>query len=543
VQGPGLLELPEPVAWKTSNLALEGGYASKQGQFNIGYLESKFTNDNDPVLMFRNPATVSGNPGLDTVTLAPDNKMKKWTLNGVLRQLPLSSTLAGRYTNTELTNSLTTQGPGLSGLLTNTGTATAPVFAYPGTASPTGFNGNIKTTTGSLSLTSNPTRQLDSRIYYNHAKRENDSTQMTYRTGVALTPWVDVYDRRSDYKKNNWGIDLGYRIGQGNKLSGGFDYLKKDTNREDVNSNKDKKYYLEYKNTMLETLSARIKYQRLDRTGGGNLALLTPTHVASDPDLLPHFEGKFDVANLNQDLWKLVLDWTPRDNLSLSFDWINKKNAYRDLVLGRTNDKRNEYILSASWGDPGGLRLTAFADWEESTYNGARRFIPRTGAQDFNVNTPIFNPPGTTDNYSTSSYNWWDRVKDTNYAFGLGADWPLSAKWLLKGSYIYMKTTGAVDFSSVNNVGTPLAVTNSSIAGYDNTKRNSWNLKALYKHDRNWDFTGGFAYEKYEYSDDAYNGYQYNPVMTGTSSGYLTGVGAFPAYTAKIYYLFANYKF
>ncbi len=48
-------------------------------------------------------------------------------------------------------------------------------------------------------------------------------------------------------------------------MSGGLNFLEIERHREDAEKTKEDKVWLEDKNTMLENLSARIKYQYLER--------------------------------------------------------------------------------------------------------------------------------------------------------------------------------------------------------------------------------------------------------------------------------------
>ena len=75
-------------------------------------------------------------------------------------------------------------------------------------------------------------------------------------------------------------------------------------------------------------------------------------------------------------------------------------------------------------------------------------------------------------------------------------DWPVNEKWVVKASYIYVENQGDATFSSVNNYGNPL-----NIGNFDNTKQQYFNLKANYGLNKNWSFSGGYAYEKYSRDD------------------------------------------
>ena len=112
----------------------------------------------------------------------------------------------------------------------------------------------------------------------------------------------------------------------------------------------------------------------------------------------------------------------------------------------------------------------------------------------------------------------------------------------MKASYLYVKTDGKADISAQNNFGNPLP-----ISAYDDTKTQSFNLKAIWDVNKSWQVTGGYAYEKYEYSDDQYNGYQYTipfpGVTTNVSQSYLNGFNAFTNYKSNIFYALATYRF
>ncbi len=119
---------------------------------------------------------------------------------------------------------------------------------------------------------------------------------------------------------------------------------------------------------------------------------------------------------------------------------------------------------------------------------------------------------------------------------GLGVDYPVNEKLMLTGSVLYEEADGSSDMSSQNNFGNPLPLPN-----YPNIKTTALNIKGTYKVSKNWSVTGGYAYQKYEYSDDAFNGYT-NTIpfplpTTNTSPSYLNGWNAFQSYDANIVYL------
>lgn len=529
--GNGFVDLPMPIDYTTMNYSAEGGYASRRGHFAVNYMQSRFTNDNT-LLNWSNGFF----GGVDKTILAPSNDLTRISANGNLRKLPGDSTLAGRVTHSKLTNSVAVQSTMLS-----TGGATPATAA----SSPV-FNGDIKYTTVSLSLSSHPLHDLDTRLYWNWAHEKNDSTQVIFRPAVGTGLLGGASSNCSNtgpaacvpelfgYKKNNYGIEAGYRLNRANRLTGGFDYYDISRDRIDFHGNEDRKLYGEWKNSSLDALTARFKYQYLERRSDW---AVPPAVIGFNPT--ENYVRRFDLANVNQDLIKVVLDVQPAPFLDFGLEAIYKKNDYKDTALGRTNDDRQEYYASLSYGDPKKFRVMVFGDIEFLEYNSTHRVGGTTLANSNPNAAPAGGPPNTI-------YTWNAKNKDKSWQVGVGADWLPMERFTVKSSLIYAETNGTVDFAALG--GAVLAAPGLlPINNFDNTKRTSLNLKGIYRHSKQWEFTGGYAFEKYRYSDIGYDNFQYIGLATAgaltTATSYMTGQYAFQPYTANIFYLIGTYKF
>jgi MtrB/PioB family decaheme-associated outer membrane protein len=521
--GNGFTDLIFPVQYNTRNATFEAGYNTGKMNFSLSYLYSKFENDIKS-FTWNNPFYANG---VDTTYLAPDNRYQRIGANATFRGLPLRSTLAARYTWSE-----------------NKSDAPLPTLALFATGSnPYGatnpntedFNGKIKNQTFTVTLASNPAKAVDTRVYYNYYKRDNESTQVVYDAVSGLNCGGPCVNDLFNYRKNNFGFDAYWRFLPGNRVGGGYDYLDVKQNRVDYDDIRWNRFFVEWKNTSLANLSARIKYTYLQRRS--DYLLGNEGESASDPAFLARFTSAFDSSDLNRNEIKITADWTPLPLLAFSLEAIWKDNEYKNIVLGRTNDKREEIYLSGSYGDPAKVRATAFFDYERIRYDSNHR--QAGGSCDTNSGPNCFDPgvPPT-----SSFFNWSARNKDRNWVAGLGVDWPVTPQLAVNASAIYYETNGSADIASQNNFGNPLP-----IHAYDDTKRTSLNLKAIYAYDRNWTFTVGYAYERWRYNDAGYDGYQYTipfpGVTTNTSQSYLNGYLAFTNYTANIVYLLASYRF
>lgn len=545
--GQGFNDKPLPVDTTTRNVSVEGGYATKQGQFSVNASYSKFSNEND--LLHWTNAYFNG---LDTTTLAADPEYAKLGVNGVLKALPLGSTLAGRLTYSTTTN---------NSAIATTALTTGGVFNATNPDRSV-FDGEIVHQTASLSLHSNPTREIDSRVYWNWFKKDNRSPIVTFSalppTSVGLTcgrivlgaTVIDPGECTTEtlsYRKNNFGVDVGYRFNPQNRLVLGLDYVDLKRNRIDFDETEDKRASIEYKNTSLDQLSARVKYQYLQRRS--HFLESAAGADANDPEFLNRFIARFDASNVDQNLVKLGLDFNPAELLDLSVEGIFKHNDYKDTVLGRTKDTRQQFYASVGYGDMNAFRVMAFADVEFIQYDSYHRNISTVSSgtgvapnnsQSGNCQTTFPNcyDPNTPAN--NSNYNWAATNKDRNWAVGLGADWAATQRLKLHSSLLWQMTHGTVDFA-VQSGATP-ATPAVPIGNYDDTRKLSFNLKGTYAYSKAWEFTGGYAFEKFHFNDISYAGYQYT-IGAGATASYLSGAYAFPDYIVNAVYVVGTYKF
>ena len=175
-----------------------------------------------------------------------------------------------------------------------------------------------------------------------------------------------------------------------------------------------------------------------------------------------------------------------------------------------------------------------FADVEFLQYDSTHRVGGTTLANSNPAAPPVGSP--------STIYTWKAENKDKSWQVGLGADWLPLERLTLNASLIWAKTEGTTEFSA--QPGTVLVPPFFyPIGNFDNTTRVALNLKGTYKFDRNWSVTGGYAYERYKYSDIGYDGTRYVVPPLTTSASYVTGQYSFQPYRANIFFLLGTYKF
>ncbi len=511
--GNGFVDLIFPVDYTTRNTVLEVGYNSKTLHGALSWMASKFENGNES---FSWTNGFLGN-GLDTTYQGADNKYTRLAGNLTLRGLPVRSTLALRFTRDELESdvALATSALHTAGAILPTGPSTAT------------FNGRIENTTFSAVWSAAPMRNLDLRVYGNSYERDDRSTHVAFNSALATNYTNEPFS----YDKKNFGVEATLRINRGNRLGVGYDYL--DTEREgrnDYNDTRDKRFFVEYKNTMHDALAARVKYSRLQRDS--NFLLGADGTGTGDAAYLNRFISAFDLSAVDQDQLKVTLDFSPMPNLDLGLEATAKRNKFKDNLLGRLKDDREEIYLSASYTVPDSVRFTVFADSERVSYDSRHRvgFGTAIGTYD-----PFAPPTATT-------YNWEGKVKDRNTAYGIALDIPAMKRLLIKVAAIHYKGDGSVDLALQEGVPASL-VRPVAITLFDDYKRTSISVKGIFELNKAWSITGGYAYEKFEYQDEQYAGYRYTIPAANRADSYLNGYFANPQYKANIIYAMATYRF
>jgi MtrB/PioB family decaheme-associated outer membrane protein len=516
--GNGSIELPAAIDWTTLNYSVEGGYQGPREHFAVSWHQSKFKSDNQ-LVRWSNDFFSPANPlNRDTSVLPSDNDLWRIAFNGNVRGLPMGSTLAGRVTYGKVESDVSV----LPTMLSTGG-------ANPSTASSAPlFHGEVVNKTVGITLNSSPMRALDTRLFYNYRSKNNDSSTIVFapaaNTGLQCSGGP-CEPHLLGYTKHNPGIEAYYRVDPSNRLGGGYEleYTKR-VDRLDFPDTEEHKYFAEWRNSTLDWLDTRLRYQYMQRRGGW------ANHPVADA--IDAFVRRYDLAPLNQHQVKLRFDAVPAPLVDVSLDVILKYNDYKETILGRTEDKRQEYYVTAGYGSAESFRVYAFADWEFVKIDS----FHRVGGDATTANPAL----GFT---SASNFNWTADNSDNSYQYGIGASWKQSQRLTWHTNALYVRTQGDADFSVPGAPPGFVGPGGLLPAWFDRSKRISFNLKGVYQHDRNWTFTGGYAYERYKYSDIGYDGFTYTIPPTNTSASYFTGEGAFQPYTANIFYLMAQYKF
>lgn len=505
-------ELPAPISYSTENVYLTAGYRSNNLIVTLDGTISDFTNSDKTF-----SHTYTG-PSTATVYLAPDSMYYKVGGN-VMYRIPFwNTTFMARASYSESSNDISlTEG-------TNT---------IGGT-----FSGKITYKTAYAAVTSSPIKALDVKAYLNLLDKTNKSpTGFVYGSALAADAATNTTEK-FDYNKVNGGLDVGYKLPANTKLAAGYEYLRINRlmnfhifgttymgARTDAPQTNDHIFYTQLKNNYFDWMSAKVRYQYLTRSSDFRGDLYA---TATDASFFKQWWRPVDTADKNQHSVKLGVEFEPTDSLSFTTEYSFKMNDYVDTDFGMLDDSRHEVYADATYSKSN-FSINPYVEFEMSKNESQHRnYTAFTNADPNLVDT-------------ATAYNWNSKRKDVSYAIGVNGNIDIIKKKLvLSTGYRYEDASGDQDFSSgydLTSLATPI-VSNDNV---DNYKKHALAAKLNYSITKNLELGLGYLFEKLDYTDDHYTGYDY--MITKTDGVMLTGAYANPDYDAHIGYVTVGYKF
>lgn len=518
-------ELPEPVDYKTNIIQAEVGYGKDPYFVSAGYTHSNFDNAYNALYFTDIYATANQT---SFVSLPPDNDYSKFDLKGRVK-LPLKSALALGYSQSKAEADASLISP------LNAGGTIRTL-----TLSDREFNGRVDTTNYSAVLTSSPLDFLDGKIFYKNYATKNKSDKISI---IESSTTGQLGNDLFDYTKESYGIEAALKL-PGRITLTPF-YTKVETERPftllpttaafnpsyDVTTD-DNIYGINAKWKGTDLISANIGYERMNRDD--NMDSFTMKHGTA---VLDPYTRESYIASQKKNTYKLGFDVFPTDMLNLGFTLKHKTIDYDETQIGLTAERGNTYGVSANLTPNDTVSFSAYADYETVT----RQLLQRFGAGATTA-SPVDTIPTDT------AYNVTTTQKDKSFDWGLGVTVTAIPKTLiLSAQFDHTRSDGFADYTygPTSATAPPTGWTNDSIDfnSWDDYKKDALQLKGTYSLSAQVDLTGGYAYEKYRYSDGAYDNYRNVAQVSATAGTYLSGANANPDYTANVVFLAAKYKF
>lgn len=505
------IELPAPIDYRTDSINLLAGYVRNPLYISLGYFYSNFTNSNTD-LYFRNPATNNTASVTDTYSMPPDNHYYKVNLKGALK-LPL---------NSKFNVDLAMASAKSDALLSNSYVGDVAGGLRSITLSTPFFNGQVDTNNIATSVTSRPLSFLDAKLFLKYDDRQNKSDVITI-TDATQTP-ATFTNTPFNYRRVKYGTELGFQLPAKFYFLTAYNHSTISREREDIPDNRDDLFSAELRWKGADFLAARIGYERLDRR-----AEFQPPAATS----IETFIRRFDAAGKSRDTYKASLDFFPTDNFSISLSYKHRETNYPDTILGLTGDKGDEFLIDVDYLINKRIRLFGSFDYERIRQDQFQR--QTTGAVDPSL------PPTPT------NFNWTAAQKDENYSYSAGAEiFIIPEKLTLLLQYSYLQADGSVDYAyllGANPLPAGKTQDNIDLSNWNGYKLSYFLIRLSYNVTKSLSVAAGYVYEKYDYNDAQYDGYQYVPAVTGTNGAYLTGAYNNASYESHVGFVTLSYRF
>ncbi len=487
--GSAFTELPMPIDYTTNSINMMAGYVKNPFFAAMSLYYSEFTNSNSALYFDRPRGGLSSSP--DAYSLPPDNESYKVAFKGSVK-MPMRS----QFSMNVATGRTKSDDHTIEALTSNFG--------------PT-FHGKVDTTNMDLILTSHPVRLLNAKIAYKYYQRDNKSDELTLNG--------DTNDLLG-YKKNRFGIDLGWNLPSRFHLDTAYTYLVMSRQfSELLPETRDNTLSAELRYRGLDYMTPKISYEWMQRDAD---------HVEASATDVEYYIWRFDVAPQTRNTIKASVDIYPTDDLDFNIGYKYVDKDFRDTILGLRSIKSNRFNFDASYAFGKKARLNGYFDLDfKKDYQYQRTFSP-TGSPN----------PATQD---ASNYNWDVTTKDNSYSWGLGTDiYVIPKRLTITFKYDDVKSDGTADYTYLlaSALGTH---TNDDLdmAQWDDYRLSSFSTNVKYTPMASrFTYTVGYVYERYKYDDARYADY-----MMIQGGNYLTGAYADPSYTAHVVFIGVDYRF
>jgi MtrB/PioB family decaheme-associated outer membrane protein len=243
-------------------------------------------------------------------------------------------------------------------------------------SSPESLNGKLNTTLVQLGLTARPLKDLSlvANLRY-HDLQDDTPVARFVQTNPACGAGQCVDNTPFSYKTVTGKLEGTYRLPLGFSLTGGVEHRQQDRSVPVANANgpggtdtqrvvpmrakiDETSYRVEARRAMSETVNGSLAFVRSERDGSSYVsAAAGPGGAPSD------LINPIHIADRDRNKWRLAVDWTPLENLSLQFGYENARDEYgSDAVrkYGVRDGDATLYSLDATYSVSEDWQVTAW---------------------------------------------------------------------------------------------------------------------------------------------------------------------------------------
>ncbi|MBI1195081.1 MAG: MtrB/PioB family outer membrane beta-barrel protein [Gammaproteobacteria bacterium] len=220
------------------------------------------------------------------------------------------------------------------------------------------LQGEVNTTEAMLGVTAHPMQMLSLVAKLNYWDRQDDTPVRIDGQNTAAT--VFYHNNPFSNTKSSAMAEGTYRLPDGYSATAGLDYLHRkreydssiDTTAEFFSPYRtevdETTYRVGLRRSLSATLNGSLRYSHAERDGSSYVPgetgwnNITPVHI----------------ADRKRNMWKLMLDWVPRQTLGVQFTYSNASDSYPDTATQqgglRSNDAKMwsldaDYVITDDW--------------------------------------------------------------------------------------------------------------------------------------------------------------------------------------------------
>lgn len=350
-----VLEMPEPVDYRTHEVQAGVEYGTRKGGFQAGYGASLFHNQVG-TLVWDNPfnaTDASGAASRGRLSLYPDNTARNLNFAGAIDLSKSTRLMVG------ISSGWMRQNAPFLPYTINTAVANIPQL--PGTS----LNGRKRTLAANLTLTSHPLARLSLTAHYRDYDYINDTPSLLFPGYVSTDSSLSTLARQSlpyGFNRQSAGATASWLLHKGETVTLGYEFVSMDRQHRDVAKSLEHTGSVTVDVNPKKWFSLRTSYQRAERAPQSYVTNLEIYPQGGNAAVISGW-GMFDQAARSRSKGSALLQVDAGDRLSFSASYDNTQDRYHDSLYGllgyralnssvdATYQLRNNVSLFASYAD------------------------------------------------------------------------------------------------------------------------------------------------------------------------------------------------
>ena len=448
---PHAVILPLNIDSVTDDVHVAARYGDDTGNLELGYLFSRFNNQN-PLQEWQNPystrygAAVDYPNGIGGLSESPDNQMQQIRLSGNYRFRP---TLMGQL---DMAFAQATQDQRFSPYTVNPGITVTT--ALPRSS----LNGEVNTTVLNASLISSAWRDLILTAKYRYEDRDNRSPRDGYLyvrgdSGDQFATQYTIYNRPTSTRKNTVSLEGRYRFPRGTRLGLGYQFQQIDRYNTSVNRTREDTLNASLRLHPWLSTSARFELIYGDRAAStynwdqAYYALMDAAMISMTPATQRYNNhpllSQYFLANRQRWQGKASFNYVQNERWQHNLDLQWTADDYDKTVLGLTEENHANATFSSSYMPRQSLTLTAYYSFDQ--YDASQRGRAFRGGLEKNAFVVIPPYPQASD----PGRDWVTKPTDVYHSLGLHGKWiAVQDKLDFDLDYSFTRTHGQQHFET-----------------------------------------------------------------------------------------------